>query len=453
MGGRTRERDPDAEYDARRQEKLDAEADSAPKTTAYQCVGRGPDNKANFKFGPEFATQDEAVAYRKKLMANPKTPNPRDIGIRTISKLAESEGFADMWKKNTKKKKPSDPTPGGFADMEKKNKKKVREDIESNDPLEGALLNAIQELVSQGHKDVDPMVLTNMVVAATSRPFLLKDLVDANNNSLAVQHYIDSISPSKVKFSTDTLTVKNEDPSKDKAKAQAGVSSMASRAANRSRLGEGNETPLQDKEDYNAKRAALQQIQLDPDTAKDPQLKAELARRLGSLNQQYTDLQSKLREFKESRGHKAIATKLGNMDRMNNVQIPSPAERQEQLRIAKAKEEVGKKQVKEFAAPGANPAPVTNATKPVVDPAAAAKTTAATSALKAATGSTAPVGILDKAINSATQGTAVNAQDMKALAPIMGVVDAAAADPKLAGQFKTLATQAQQSLKAQQKPQ
>jgi hypothetical protein len=297
------------------------------------------------------------------------------------------------------------------------------------------------------------MVLTNMVVAATSRPFLLKDLVDANNNSLAVQHYIDSISPSKVKFSTDTLTVKNEDPSKDKAKAQAGVSSMASRAANRSRLGEGNETPLQNKDDYNAKRKALQDIQLDPDTAKDPQLKAELARRLGSLNQQYTDLQSKLREFKESRGHKAIATKLGNMDRMNNVQIPSPAERREQLRIAKAKEEVGKKQVKEFAAPGANPAPVTNATKPVVDPAAAAKTTAATSALKAATGSTAPVGTLDKAINSATQGTAVNAQDMKALAPIMGVVDAAAADPKLAGQFKTLATQAQQSIKAQQKPQ
>ena len=418
---RTRvERDPDAEYDAMRQEKLDAEADKAqaqrPQTKVYTLSGRGPNNEPNYAFPGEYATQDEADAARAKLMADPNTPNPRDIGIRAQTKY-------------------------------------MAESIESTDPVESAVLSAVQELIQQGHTEVAPEVITNMVVAATSQPFLLKDLVDCNNNSPAIQHYVDSINPTKVKFSNEILTVKNEDPSKDKAKSQAGVSSMASRAANRSRLGEGNETPLQDKEDYNAKRAALQQIQLDPDTAKDPQLKAELARRLGSLNQQYTDLQSKLREFKESRGHKAIATKLGNIDRMQNVQVPSPAERREQLRIAKAKEEVGKKQVKEFAAPGANPAPVTNATKPVVDPAAAAKTTAATSALKAATGSTAPVGILDKAINSATQGTAVNAQDMKALAPIMGVVDAAAADPKLAGQFKTLATQAQQSLKAQQKSQ
>ena len=738
--------------------------------------------------------------------------------------------------------------------------KGINEDVTSTDPLEGALLNAIQELVSQGHKDVDPMVLTNMVVAATSRPFLLKDLVDANNNSLAVQHYIDSISPSKVKFSTDTLTVKNEDPNKDKAKARAGVSSMASRAANRSRLGEntingphgmlnvekkngvttvtrqgwdsssdhralatggkyfpnkdmhgqsgGNsvktgsgvdyaagtsrkiphqdldyterdldetkglhtkvkivkgsdagktgwvrqiktdklrnrvyldidledggqsvvlkqdvrlvkdvteavspgvdtvasikklwqyigrnldhlasmsayyeenyqkpyiedrlntllttadgqpitigfddggkievengvlyipvgtmwrfrgmftgqqfvqqvtaalgistikeatdtrkfaqpapaekeapavdkaatdkmfnytgknakvkdfvrtskaanphtsndteaalghmadmevrqndalassqrvndrqeiaianlnkavnqsqknysaqekrfqaltakirdqggvatarqvqqanmaaelekrnqaqhpahqieesiDSPLRDKEDYTAKRKALQDIQLDPDTAKDPQLKAELARRLGSLNQQYTDLQSKLREFKESRGHKVIATKLGNMDRMNNVKVPSPAERREQLRIAKAKEEAGKQQVKEFAAPGANPAPVV---APANDPAAkqqAQKIATATNTIKSATGSTVAAPVLATALDAASQGQANPAQ-VKAIAPIANVVDAATKDPKLAGQFKTLATQAQQSLKAQQKPQ
>ena len=450
---RTRERDPDAEYDARRQEKLDAEADSAPKTTAYQCVGRGPDNKANFKFGPEFATQGEAVAYRKKLMANPKTPNPTDIGIRTISRVAESKAdTTGSWVVHSGSKVKRFKTRDGAKAYAEKNggkvassefyadkvQKDINEDVTSTDPLEGALLNAIQELVSQGHKDVDPMVLTNMVVAATSRPFLLKDLVDANNNSLAVQHYIDSISPSKVKFSTDTLTVKNEDPSKDKAKSQAGVSSMASRAANRSRLGEGNETPLQDKEDYNAKRAALQQIQLDPDTAKDPQLKAELARRLGSLNQQYTDLQSKLREFKESRGHKAIATKLGNIDRMQNVQIPSPAERREQLRIAKAKEEVGKKQVKEFAAPGANPAPVV---APANDPAAkqqAQKIATATNTIKSATGSTVAAPVLATALDAASQGQANPAQ-VKAIAPIANVVDAATKDPKLAGQFKTLA--------------
>lgn len=405
---RTQERDPDAEYDARRQEKLDAEADSAPKTTTYQCVGRGPNDEPNYKFGPEHNTSEEAVAYRKKLMANPKTPNPRDIGIRTISKVAKG----------------------------------INEDVTSTDPLEGALLDAIHELIGQGHTDVDPMVLTNMVVAATSRPFLLKDLVDANNNSQAVQHYIDSISPSKVKFSSDMLTVKNEDPAKDKAKAQAGVSSMASRAANRNRLGEGTETPLQNKEDYNAKRKALQDIQLDPDTAKDPQLKAEVIRRLASLNQQYSMLREQISKFKESRGTKAITTKLDNMDNMRNVQIPTPAERREQLRIAKEKEQAGKKQVKEFAAPGMNPAtPVATNTAAKPDPATVAKAAAATSTLKTATGTTVGTQTLDKALDSATQGTATST-DVKALAPIIGVVNQAAQDPKLAAQFKTIANQA-----------
>jgi hypothetical protein len=209
-------------------------------------------------------------------------------------------------------------------------------------------------------------------------------------------------------------------------------------------INEGTETPLQNKEDYNAKRKALQDIQLDPDTAKDPQLKAEVIRRLASLNQQYSMLREQISKFKESRGHKVIATKLGNMDRMQNVQVPSPAERQEQLRIAKAKEEAGKKQVKEFAAPGANPAApaATNtAVKPVVDPAAVAKAAAATSTLKTATGTTVAPATLDKALDSATQGTATST-DVKALAPIMGVVNKAASDPKLAAQFKNLANQA-----------
>jgi hypothetical protein len=300
-------------------------------------------------------------------------------------------------------------------------------------------LAAVQELIQQGHTEVAPEVITNMVVAATSQPFLLKDLVDANNNSPAIQHYVDSINPTKVKFSNEILTVKNEDPMKDKKQAQAGVSSMAARAAARSRLGESGDTPLRDREDYAAKRSALQQIQMDPDTHKDPQLKAELARRLGSLNQQYSDLQNKLREFKESRGHKVIATKLGNMDRMNTVQIPTPAERQEQIRLRKEKE-AGKKPVKEFAAPGMNPATPATTAKPA-DPAAAAKASAATNTLKAATGTTVAPATLDKALDSATMGTATST-DVKALAPIMGVLNKAAADPKLASQFKTIANQA-----------
>lgn len=92
---RASRRDPDAEYDAHRQAKIDAEADKAPKKTTYQCVGRDANNQPNYKFGPEFATADDAIAYRTKLMADPKTPNPRDIGIRTISRMAETRSLED----------------------------------------------------------------------------------------------------------------------------------------------------------------------------------------------------------------------------------------------------------------------------------------------------------------------------------------------------------------------
>jgi hypothetical protein len=47
-----------------------------------------------------------------------------------------------------------------------------------------------------------------------------------------------------------------------------------------------NDTPLVDKEDYVEKRKSLQKIQMDPDTAKDPKMKDELADRLHRLEQQ-----------------------------------------------------------------------------------------------------------------------------------------------------------------------
>ena len=452
---RTRvERDPDAEYDARRQEKLDAPyAQKEPEAKGYHVVSLDTRQPVTDKV---FPTKGHAMAY---IQSN----HGKNLAYRAINEHWDQEGYDPRGQnpelapgQKALKGKPVKAKDainsaqntltkafGGTAkDLTNKLsiKKGVSEGIESGDPVESAVLRAVQELIQQGHTEVAPEVITNMVVAATSQPFLLKDLVDANNNSPAIQHYVDSINPTKVKFSNEILTVKNEDPAKDKKQAQAGVSSMAARAASRNRLGEGSETPLRDPEDYQAKRSALQQIQMDPDTHKDPQLKAELARRLGSLNQQYSDLQSKLREFKESRGHKAVATKLGNMDRMQNVQIPTPAERQEQLRIAKEKETV-KKPVKEFAVPGATTvATATPGAKPA-DPAAIAKAAAATNTLKAATGTTVAPATLDKALDSATQGTATST-DVKALAPIMGVLNKAAADPKLASQFKTIANQA-----------
>ena len=77
----------------------------------------------------------------------------------------------------------------------------------------------------------------------------------------------------------------------------------------------------------------------------------------------------------------------------------------------------------------------------------------ATQTLKAATGATVPTTSLAKAIDAASQGTAVDAQSMKALEPIMKDVAAVASDPKLASQFKSLASQINQTQakQAQQK--
>jgi pterin-4a-carbinolamine dehydratase len=43
-----------------------------------------------------------------------------------------------------------------------------------------------------------------------------------------------------------------------------------------------------------------------------------------------------------SRGHKIIATKLANMDRMRNVQIPTPQERRDELEKQKKEKEQNK---------------------------------------------------------------------------------------------------------------
>jgi hypothetical protein len=50
-----------------------------------------------------------------------------------------------------------------------------------------------------------------------------------------------------------------------------------------------SETSLTNPEDLQAKRKALQDIQLDPNTSKDPELKAELARRKASLEKEAKD--------------------------------------------------------------------------------------------------------------------------------------------------------------------
>ena len=76
------------------------------------------------------------------------------------------------------------------------------------------------------------------------------------------------------------------------------------------------------------------------------------------------------------------------------------------------------------------------------NPQQAAQVSQATTAIKAATGAPAPAPKLAQAINKASQGQQVSAQDMQDLEPVMDVIGKAAEDPKLANQFKSLAQQA-----------
>jgi len=172
----------------------------------------------------------------------------------------------------------------------------------------------------------------------------------------------------------------------------------------------------------------------------DPELAATIARRKDILTKQTKDL-----DMEESRGHKIISTKLKNIERerkfaKGELKIPTPQERQAQL----AKQ---KQQVKEYGATGTSSASsaVTQATaNPIVTPDDVKKSVAATTALKSATGSATSTTNLMKAIDSASQGTAADAQTMKALEPTLDIVQAAFKDPKLASQFNSFAQQAKQ---------
>lgn len=115
--------------------------------------------------------------------------------------------------------------------------RKVYEAMGDGD-VANAVVAEVIKLIGEGHTEVSPDVITTKVSAALGHPFMLKDLVAANNSSPELQHYIDSINPSKIKFSTDILTVKNQDPVKEKERSEAGVANMAARAASRPRLGE-----------------------------------------------------------------------------------------------------------------------------------------------------------------------------------------------------------------------
>jgi hypothetical protein len=87
--------DADDAYDRKRTAKADDEAraewEKKPKKTTYKLYGRGPNMEPNYEFGGELDSLDQALEYRKELMADPKTPHPEHISIHTIQRLADED--------------------------------------------------------------------------------------------------------------------------------------------------------------------------------------------------------------------------------------------------------------------------------------------------------------------------------------------------------------------------
>ena len=261
--------------------------------------------------------------------------------------------------------------------------KTVKESAAGDGDIANAVVDEVIKLIGEGHTEVSPDVITTKVSAAIGRPFMLKDLVAANNSSPELQHYIDSINPSKIKFSTDILTVKNQDPAKEKEKAQKNVASMAARAANRPRLGEGYQDDTREREEN-----------LRYDRSRNPVASA-IRKKLNPNQKSRSNRQQSLQEFGATSTTSAGSTGASNTSGNSAGSIPNA----EQLK----------------------------------------KVAAATATIKSATGSPTTPDKLSQTLSKAGSGQSLSTQDMQILKPMMGVVGKTAQDPNLANQFKSLA--------------
>ena len=157
----------------------------------------------------------------------------------------------------------------------------------------------------------------------------------------------------------------------------------------------------------------------------------------------------------ETRGHEIVKTKLQDIERAKN---PKSHTDDLEARADRAKAEYAKYVAKmkeknpnyvplyKMDEAGANNPPQQNTASATPTPQAqtqqAKNVAQGTQALKNATGSTAPTDTLAKAIDSASQGTAINAKDAQTIEPMMDVMKQVAQDPNLANQFKSFADKA-----------
>jgi len=205
--------------------------------------------------------------------------------------------------------------------------------------------------------------------------------------------------------------------------------------------------PLRDERDYLDTLSKLKNLELK--SGINQQMKDHIKQRILDLN---AEARKKGYTQVESRGHKIIATKLKNLERerkfaSGELKVPTPQERQAQLKqLEKAKS------IKEFVAtPPQGTANQTMQQKTQAqDPKQAQAVAQATQAMKSATGSSASTTTLAKALDAASQGKPVVGQEASALQPLMKDMATVAQDPKLAGSFKSLVNQINQTQIKQQ---
>jgi hypothetical protein len=206
--------------------------------------------------------------------------------------------------------------------------------------------------------------------------------------------------------------------------------------------------PLRDERDYLDTLSKLKNLELKPGL--DQAMKDHITQRILDLN---AEARKKGFTQVESRGHKIIATKLKDIERAKKfasgeLKVPTPQERQAQLKQLEKS-----KPVKEFVAPPQGTANQTMQQKTQAqDPKQAQAVAQATQAMKSATQSSAPAPLIAKALDAASQGKPVAGQEASALQPLMKDMATIAQDPKLAGSFKSLISQINQTqIKQQQK--
>ena len=199
--------------------------------------------------------------------------------------------------------------------------------------------------------------------------------------------------------------------------------------------------PLRDERDYLDKLSKLSNLARKPGL--DQAMKDHITQRILDLN---AEARKKGFTQVESRGHTVIANKLKDIERAKKfasgeLKIPTPQERQAQLKKLEKKTAV-----KEYGASNN----VTPYSQPATDPKKAAQIAQGAQAFKAATGITAPATNIAKALDDASQGKPADRTSMKVLEPAMQDLVTIMSDPKLGSEYKSLAQKVNQK---QQKPQ